>query len=448
MHTGTPGQRRVAPTRIDRISPNDLTTLVSDRGPAPMNIAAVLVVDGGATLRRDEVLRALESATAQVPRLRQRLRPVPLGCGRPYWVDDDFDIHRHVDFRQVDDDHLWTEVAELACQRLPSDRPLWRAVWLTGLDRDGAALVVVAHHVLADGLSGLAVLAALTGTTATGQPTGAAHHTAYTRRALVADAWRSRVHGLGTLATRARAAAAGARDLGLDGRLPHRCPRTTFNRPTGPRRRLTVVERPLADAVAAGHRLGVTVNDLVLAAVSSAVAATLRDSGETPDCIVISVPFSGRASAGAGRLGNETGVVPFRIPLDVASDARLRTVARMSRAQRARPRAASAAPLGAGFRALARLGVLQWFVDHQPLVNTFVTNVRGPAHPWRFCGRPVTSVVPIAVTPGNVGVTFDVLSYAGTLGITVVTDPDVVADADPLARHLAQELDDLVGPPG
>jgi hypothetical protein len=35
-----------------------------------------------------------------------------------------------------------------------------------------------------------------------------------------------------------------------------------------------------------------------------------------------------------------------------------------------------------------------------------------------------------------------------TLGITVVTDPDVVADADPLARHLAQELDDLVGPPG
>jgi hypothetical protein len=101
-----------------------------------------------------------------------------------------------------------------------------------------------------------------------------------------------------------------------------------------------------------------------------------------------------------------------------------------------------------GFRALARLGALQWFVDHQPLVNTFVTNVRGPAHPWRFCVRPVTSVVPIAVTPGNVGVTFDVLSYAGTLGITIVTDPDVVADADPLARHLAQELDELVGPLG
>src|SRR6476620_7525124 len=167
MHPGAPGQGRLTPTGIDRISPNDLTTLVSDRGPAAMNIAAVLVVDDGALLRRAQVLRALEDAAAQVPRLRQQLRQVPLGCGRPYWVDDDFDIHRHVDFRQVDDGHLWTEVADVACHRLQSDRPRWRAVWLTGLDRDGAALVVVAHHVLADGLSGLAVLAAVTGTAAT-----------------------------------------------------------------------------------------------------------------------------------------------------------------------------------------------------------------------------------------------------------------------------------------
>lgn len=448
MDTGTPAQGSLARPGIDRISPNDLTTLVSDRGPAPMNIAAVLVVDGGSALRPSQVVAALQAAAAHVPRLRQRLQSVPLGCGRPYWVDDDFDIRRHVTFRRVADAQLWSEVAELVCQRLPSDRPLWRAVWLTGLDHERAALVVVAHHVLADGLGALAVLAAMTGTTAPGAHPGPARHTAYTRGALVADAWRSRARGLRTLRTRTRAARAGAHDLGIDGRLPRLCARTSLNRATGPRRRLTVVSIPLSDTVAAAHRLGATVNDLVLTAVSTAVAATLADRGEAPDSLVVSVPYSGRASTDATALGNQTGVVPFRIPLDVDRDARLLAVARMSRAQRSRPRAASAAPLGVGFRALARLGLLQWFVDRQRLVNTFVTNVHGPAHPWRFCGCLVTRLVPVAVTPGNVGATFDALSYAGTLSITVVTDPDVVPDSHRLASHLAQEFRDLTGSTG
>ena len=39
-------------------------------------------------------------------------------------------------------------------------------------------------------------------------------------------------------------------------------------------------------------------------------------------------------------------------------------------------------------------------------------------------------MIPVAVTPGNVGVCFDILSYAGDLVVTVVADPDVVAEQD------------------
>ena len=83
-------------------------------------------------------------------------------------------------------------------------------------------------------------------------------------------------------------------------------------------------------------------------------------------------------------------------------------------------------------------------MDHQRLVNSFVTNVHGPATPWNFCGCTVSRLVPVAVTPGNVAVTFDVLSYAGTLGITVVTDPEVVPDDTPLTTHLLEGLTSLV----
>lgn len=451
MHTGAPGQARPATSEVDRISAGDLTTLVSDRGAAAMNIAAVLVVDHGAELEPARVTRVLAAWTDAVPRLRQRLRHAPPGCGRPYWADDpDFAIDRHVGRRHVEkDEDLWDVAADAACRRLPRDRPLWRCVWVTGLDGGRAALVVVVHHVLADGLGGLAMLRAL----ADSSPVDAGLRPHPPRpnpsaSTLAAEAWRSRAGGVTSLAARARLARSGLQDLGLERTRPRLCPRTSVNRPTGARRRLHVVTVPLADVVATAHRLGVTVNDLVLAAVADSLSGLLRDRGESVDSLVVSVPYSGRAGTEAGRLGNDTGVVPFRLPLDVDSGTRLQAIARMTRDQRRRPRAASAAPLGVAFRALARLGVFRWFVDHQRLVNTFVTNVRGPAQPWRFCDRVVSRVVPVAVTPGNVAVTFDVLSYAGTLGVTVVADPDVVPDQARLAGHLLEALSHRLGSPG
>jgi hypothetical protein len=103
-------------------------------------------------------------------------------------------------------------------------------------------------------------------------------------------------------------------------------------------------------------------------------------------------------------------------------------------------RGASSGPLGVAFRALAHLGAFQLFIDHQRLIHTFVTNVRGPAVPWHVAGHRVTSVVPLAITPGNVGVSFDILSYAGQLVVTLVADPAVVPDQDLLTAALADEL--------
>ena len=53
-------------------------------------------------------------------------------------------------------------------------------------------------------------------------------------------------------------------------------------------------------------------------------------------------------------------------------------------------------------------------------------------------------MIPAAVTPGNVGVCFDVLSYAGGLVVTVVADPDIVPEQDQLTSLLAEELAGLL----
>jgi endoglucanase len=52
-------------------------------------------------------------------------------------------------------------VAETVTRRLPRSRPLWSATFVTSLPDGRAALIVMLHHVLTDGVGGLAVLARL-----------------------------------------------------------------------------------------------------------------------------------------------------------------------------------------------------------------------------------------------------------------------------------------------
>ena len=73
-------------------------------------------------------------------------------------------------------------------------------------------------------------------------------------------------------------------------------------------------------------------------------------------------------------------------------------------------------------------------------MNTFVTNVRGPEETVEIAGHRVLAVIPVALVTGNVGVAFDVLSYADRLVVTVVADPGLVPDQDELTRGLATEL--------
>jgi diacylglycerol O-acyltransferase / wax synthase len=159
---------------------------------------------------------------------------------------------------------------------------------------------------------------------------------------------------------------------------------------------------------------------------------------------VVSVPISARRSATTDQLGNQTGVVPLAIPTLSDQDARLHRITAMSHSRTGVTRGMSAGPMGLVFRAMGALGIFQVFIDHQRLVHTFVTNVRGPQAPVHFAGHLITTVIPLAITPGNVGVCFDILSYAGGLVVTVVADPDIVPEQDLLTSLLAEELAQLL----
>ena len=156
------------------------------------------------------------------------------------------------------------------------------------------------------------------------------------------------------------------------------------------------------------------------------------------------MPVSGRRSTTTARLGNDTGVRPIAVPAVADDHARLATIITLDET----PNAAAASLLGRSrwawlFRALSRLGLFRLFVEHQRLVHTFETNLRGPAEPVSLAAT-VRAIIPAAVNPGNIGVSFDVLSYAGVLGVTVVTDPEIVDEPARLTDALTDVFDHLL----
>lgn len=439
----------MAPRPIERASAADMMELAIATTPAAAQVGAVLVLAPGGAPELAVVRSALADRTRGVPRLRQRLQSVPLGCGRRIWVDDaSFDIANHVNELHCrlpgDRDALFAVVAELVARRLPPERPLWSATLVKGLADGTAALVLIFHHVMADGMGGLAVLANLVDqapvAVADAFPRPAPRMTA-----LFADAMRSRlrfvVHLRGGIHRMIDAAA----ELGRS-RPTARAPRCSLNRPVGSRRCLAVARIGLDRIHTAARQHGASVNDAVLAGITGALAQFLHERGEDVDSFGVSIPVSGRAAASTTQLGNDVGVMTVMLPGTGKAGPRMEAIAAITRARKQAPRAASAAILTPAFRLLAATRTLNWFLSHQRMVTTFVTNLHGPEHQVAFLGATVAEIIPVNGTSGNVRVAFGVLSYAGTLTVTVIADVDLAGEIPELVAHLQTELERVGAP--
>lgn len=427
---------------VERVSTDDLMSLASERGTTPMQVGAVLMLDTRAGLDPVSVIEALAHRVRAVPRLRQRLVRVPPVCGRPLWVDDPgFTAAGHFSTVRCPspggEEAVLEVAAEMLVARLPRDRPLWTARLVTDCGEGETALILVFHHVLADGMGGLAVLASLVDGAAA-VPQSPYPRPMPSRRRLAMATAKEVTSGFGQLPTalrRLRAALSQLRPVA--GMGPARC---SLNRPTGQRRKFTTVRVDLERTLRAAHAHQATVNDVVLSAVAAALHRVLATRGEQVDEFVISVPFSARHEAGAGELGNQSGVIPLRV-CGVGDPAhRLELVAEDTRAAKQTQPGASTALLGPFFRLLAWAGLYRWFISHQRLIHTFVTNLRGPQTRLTFLGNPITSLIPLTVATGNVTISFAVLSYANSLTITLIADPDACPDLDGLRDYLAEEL--------
>ena len=434
---------------IERVTTDDLMSLVEGGTSRALQAGTVLFLSAGDDF---DFARALESFAARVhavPRLRQRLVDVPFGCGRPIWVEDSGSVLANqlstiaCPF-PANDEAVLAIAARQVNTPLPRSRPLWSATLVTGVTLGTVgrplALVLVFHHVMADGIGGLAVLAELADSvTPRGElPKVESHHGMPSRSALLIDAWRERFASSRRICVALRRSIEGV--AAIRSAASVRSIHSSLNVPVGADRLIETVSLESVDIRESSHAAGATVNDAVLAAVSGSLRRIMQLRGEDLNEVVVSVPFSSRRATTGSELGNHSGVIPLILPTGGDRHDRLTAVASITRAAKLAPRAASTAILGPVFRGLARIGAYHWFIDHQRMIHTIVSTVHGPEAPISLLGCGVTRIVPLGIPTGNLPVTFVVLSYAGTLTITIVSDPVACPDVRMLRAILVDEL--------
>jgi WS/DGAT/MGAT family acyltransferase len=438
---------------IVRVPVPDLCTLWAEGPTSPMNIALIGVLDGaaltdqGGRLRVDVVRAHLAARLHRAPPLRRALRLTRFGQGLPLWVDAALDLADHVvpatPPGPQDEQSFLDWAAQRSTIALDRSRPLWRMDLVPGLPGGKVGMVLVAHHVVVDGLRGVALLAGLLDAEpapALQPPPSWQPRPAPTAAELTADNLRRRARGVAAAVRRLPDLPARLHGLAaLGSETRQRSASTSLAGPIGPGRRLAVVRRPMPSLRGSAHAAGVTINDLLLAAVTSGLRDLLTGRGECRDGLVLraSVPVGAHPGEAGGML-----VVPLPVALaDPAARLRLISAETRRRKQHADDGVAAVLSMPAS---LARLGVAWGHRAAARHIDLYVTNVPGPAAPLYLADARLLDAVPLAPLVAGVPLSVTALSYHDVLAVAVQADA-AVTDLASLVSGIRRGFDELTG---
>ncbi len=458
---------------MDAMSVQDAAFLHIEDGNNPMHIGSVAVLEGPAPAY-GEIVRLIAAKLQLVPRYRQKVRFAPAGIGRPVWVDDPhFQILYHIRHTAVPPpggrDELRNLAGRVFAQLLDRSKPLWELWMVEGLAGKRWALISKVHHCMVDGISATDLLTVMFDSVETPavrtlpeewapdpEPGALGLTVQGLARAIIEPAASlRRVPGAVRAGARARARLAQAAVLARSLAEWRRPPATSLNGPIGPHRRWSWAEARIDDVKVVREAFGGTVNDVVLAAITSGFRTLLLHRGEDVSNRVVRtlVPVSVRADHERGTFNNRVSGMFPGLPVSIADPVeRLDAIA----AQLVTLKEAKQAVAGdalvqlAGFvpPMLLALGARLAARTPQQLLQTVATNIPGPQSPLYVDGRRMVYSYPYVPILGTVRIGVAIFSYCGRLFFGITGDYDSVSDIDVFRDGIEDGIRELVAAAG
>lgn len=461
---------------ITQLSREDVMFVAGETDTIYQHVAVLITLDASERpeFDFDHFRQHCIERVSLIPHFRWKLHSVPLGLDRPYWVEDQqfsFDHHiKHIALPKPGDKATLCEVAaHLYCKHLDRARPLWEIWLIEGLEGGKFAYLQKFHHCMMDGEGAFKMLETIcdfepephqpktvdktiSEARAGKVPTYAESSTA---------AWR---HFAQLPGEAARNVVDILRPKILDQLVWPRKPKeerpvipsVSFNGAISSDRAMTFASLPMAQLKAVKGHFGVSLNDVVLALVSSAVRDYLQTHSTLPEApLRTNIPVSLR-SGDDEQFSNKVTNTTVTLATDLDDPAE-RIQAIHSESEQAKALAHGGA-----------VGMVELFQMMPPILvstlmdslpedqgpqmlgaNLIVSNVRGSPLPMYIDGARMESMCPMSILTAGMGINFTCISYDKTMDFGIVVEPDLVPNHEDLAtglEHAMEQYYDLCKP--
>lgn len=455
---------------MERLKPMDAQFVDAENEDrqASFAIASIAVFEGPAPAY-DEFYAAIEGRLALVPIYRRKLREVPFRLGPPVWVDDPkFDLRYHIRHTALPtpggDEQLKNLIARVMAHRLDRDFPLWEYWLVEGLSEGRWALISKVHHCMVDGISGTDLYRVIFDPSPEPAPPIAETRQAPPEPTGLALAVSAAVDMVPTLARGAlvlagamgrprqtvRQASQTARAVAKLATSAWPATGSSLSGSIGSQRRYTWARASLTEVKAIKRELGGTVNDVVLAAISSGFRTLLLSRGERPQRHTVPslIPVSLRAPGEENFYDNRVSVVLANLPVHLADPLDRFTAIHeeMSALKDIKESLAGEALIALGRFTpfpLASLAVRLAYRLPQREIVTVTTNVPGPQQRLYGLGRRLVEIIPYVPIATSLRTGVSIFTYCDQVTFGITGDYATTPDIDVLARGIEQGIRDL-----
>ncbi len=407
------------------------------------------------------IREAMQQRLHALPCYTQKLRRIPFGLHHPLLVGaNDFDIQNHLRVAQVPPPGGRRErdaiVSEICGGFLDRSRPLWELWVLEGLEGGRVGCLVKLHHALADGRVSANQLRAFA---------DAAHaelvlnDTEPTQLEIIRDALADRARDLRkfpALLRNTRRTIRATREVrsGTTARIPRfsATPRTRFTQRMSDERSWGTRSVPLSQMSGLAKAYQVSINDVLVTMVATALRNYLAARGELPRrSLHAALPVDIRGPADADALqGNKWSTVTATLATDVADIVDRLGVIHQSLTAAKHVREARGDLFGEWAQFL-NLALFEWaaqtFLKSQisskmPL-PIGISNVRGPGSQVTFGELRVSEFYSVGPLFQGTGLNVTAWSYAGQFNITLLSARNLIPDAFEFLDHIVDALHEL-----
>jgi WS/DGAT/MGAT family acyltransferase len=464
-----------------RVSNVDGSFLLAETRTQHMHVVGTLILDAGhmsGGYDYDHLKALFAQRIHLLPSFRRRIVEVPFGLDQPAWIEDPkFDLDNHLRRAAIPTPGGLAELAEFvgdyASRPLERDKPLWEAQLVEGLAEGRVAIVTKLHHAMMDGGAGAELLAVLFDGSPGGSeieppskewgPERIPSMAELLGRALLRQARRPG-QALGALTAVAKEAASSAFQRAPnhgDGPSLFDAPRLSFNRALTPHRSVAFGRCSLGDLKTIARSQGAKVNDVVMAACTSALRGYLIDLDELPGLpLVASVPIAIHTTGkqASTEQSNHLSVMLIPLPVQLADPLdRLRVIedaTRHGKEDRKRSSGDVVQHISDLATALATPGVLGGLIElysashladrTPPMWNTVVSNIQGPPVPLYCAGARIEAIYPMGPVVDGSGLNFTFLSNAGSMDVGIMACRELVRNVEGLATGFCKGVDELL----